>query len=344
MKILYMSCHIVLEYDEVRLLHDLGHEVFSIGGYCDPRKPHNNMRPPLDFDANQEVLSLFYHMCHQNFLKGIPEGECGKHVTKEFINYFDCVIVAHREDWIRLNWDVFKSKRVILRMIGQNTPHNELGLKRHVDNGVKIIRYSPSERMIKNFVGEDVLIRFLKYKSDFKNRNVINKNAMTFGQSVKKREQSCFGTCVEMVSKQTPYKLYGPENHEYSFDGGFLFYKEQMEKLSNTAAYFYTGTHPAQYTLNFLEAMLAGIPIVSIGSELIKDFCEPFPFEVPDILDTIHPELHFDYINQISYRLNELIQNESLNNLISEKQLEIAYDLFSVEKNKFQWNDFLYSL
>jgi len=61
-------------------------------------------------------------------------------------------------------------------------------------------------------------------------------------------------------------------------------------------------------------------------------------------VNLFHPELHYNYINQISFRLNELIQNESLNKMISEKQQQVAYDLFSVEKNKYEWNDFLYSL
>lgn len=344
MRILYMPCHIILEYDEVRLLKDLGHEVFSVGGYCDPRKPHNNMRPPLNFDADPMVLSMFYHMCHQNFLKGIPEGDCGKHFTKEFIDNFDCIIVVHRMDWIKLNWDLFKSKLVILRTIGQNTSINEDSLKYCIDKGVKIVRYSPKERQLKNYAGEDIVLRFFKYNSDFKKRDVVNKNAMTFGQSVKFREKFCFGDCMEMVSKQVPYKLYGPENQLYNFNGGFLSYDEQIQMLSNTSVYFYTGTYPAQYTLNFIEAMLSGIPIVSIGTEITEDFCEPFPFEVPDILSTVYSDLCFNNINQISNRLNELIQNEKLNGIISEKQLKVAYDLFSVERNKFDWNDFLYSL
>jgi glycosyltransferase involved in cell wall biosynthesis len=283
-------------------------------------------------------------MCHQNFLNGIPEPDCEKRLTKEFVDKFDCIIVVHKLEWIKLNWEYFKSKLVILRTIGQNTYANEVELKSFFNKGVKIIRYSPKERELKNYAGETNLIRFLKYKSDFKNRNVINKNAMTFGQNVKNRKNSCFGICMEMIFEKVPYKLYGPENENYVFNGGRLSYKEQIEMLSNTSVYFYTGTYPAQYTLNFLEAMLSGIPIVSIGVDAMQDFCEPFPIEVMDILDSVHENLHFNYMVKVSHRLNELIQNESLNDFISKKQLKIAYNLFSAEKNKYQWNDFLYQL
>ncbi len=344
MKILYMSCHIVLEYDEVRLFHDLGHEIFSIGGYCDPRKPHNNMRPPLDFDANQEWLSMFYHMCHQNFLKGVPEGECGKHLTKEFVDNFDCIIVSHRVDWIELNWEVFKSKLIVLRTIGQNTIVNEDNLNYFINKGVKIVRYSPKERDYCNYAGEDAMIRFLKYQTDFKSRCIINKCAITFGQSIKYREKACFGNYIEFVAKKIPFKLYGPENDKYDFDGGFLFYEEQLEKLATNATYFYTGTFPAQYTLNFIEAMLSGIPIVSIGAELTKTHSDPFPFEVPDILDLVRLDLHFNNLNEIVNRLSLLIEDVELNTIISAKQIEVAYELFSAEKNGYKWNDFLNSL
>jgi len=39
MKILYLSCHAVLEYDELRILNDLGYDVTSVGGYINPKSP-----------------------------------------------------------------------------------------------------------------------------------------------------------------------------------------------------------------------------------------------------------------------------------------------------------------
>jgi len=47
MKILYLSCHSVLEFDEVKLFHELGHEVFSPGSYVEPLNPGDPMRPGI---------------------------------------------------------------------------------------------------------------------------------------------------------------------------------------------------------------------------------------------------------------------------------------------------------
>ena len=64
-KILYLSCHEVLEYDEVSLLLELGHEVFSPGAYVEPANPGGKtMRPSIpgveidpDLRAQYELIS-----------------------------------------------------------------------------------------------------------------------------------------------------------------------------------------------------------------------------------------------------------------------------------------------
>jgi hypothetical protein len=45
-RILLCLSHSIEEYDQLRLLHSLGHEVASIGGYIDPANPHVDIRPP----------------------------------------------------------------------------------------------------------------------------------------------------------------------------------------------------------------------------------------------------------------------------------------------------------
>ena len=48
MKILYLSCHEVLEFDEISMLSDIGVQVFSIGAYLDPARPTGGgLRPAL---------------------------------------------------------------------------------------------------------------------------------------------------------------------------------------------------------------------------------------------------------------------------------------------------------
>ena len=59
-----MSCHDVLEYDEIRILSQLGHDVFSTGGYINPRSPHSSMRPGLELDFNKSLFDKCqYFVC-----------------------------------------------------------------------------------------------------------------------------------------------------------------------------------------------------------------------------------------------------------------------------------------
>ena len=39
--IVLLLAHSIEEHDQLRLLADIGHQVFSIGGYIDPRHPHD---------------------------------------------------------------------------------------------------------------------------------------------------------------------------------------------------------------------------------------------------------------------------------------------------------------
>ena len=335
-----MSCHDVLEFDEIRILNDLGHKVFCIGSYMRPNNPHRNIRPALKIDHDEELVKLYEHFTHQNYLNNFGDNS-GKFLHKEFLDKFDCVIVMHKVDWIDLNIDLFKNKKVILRTIGQNLELSENCLNEYKKNGVKILRYSPKERELPNYAGEDCLIRFLKYKSDFKKRNFTEKFVISFGQNVIERAAFCGYDYIENVSKHIPFKLFGPQNELSSCNSGMISYEQQIEELSKNAAYFYTGTWPAQYTLGFVEAFLSGIPIVSISDHLFYEKMKIFyPSEVCQILDRVK-SLYKSDLNEIVKILNQLLNDVSYVNDVSQHQMKVAEELFSVEKNIDQWKNFL---
>jgi glycosyltransferase involved in cell wall biosynthesis len=53
---------------------------------------------------------------------------------------------------------------------------------------------------------------------------------------------------------------------------GQLDYDTMKEALRRARAYLYTGTQPASYTLGLIEAMMVGIPVVSIGPSWMRVF------------------------------------------------------------------------
>jgi len=263
MKILYLSAHSILEYDEVKLLHDLGHEVWSPGAFICPENPgDHSLRPAIPgMKMNQDWNTKWHE------LAGTMPGVDPKYkLSKEFVSEFDLVIVMHIPDWIINNWEAFDGTRVIWRTIGQSIESTEAQLKPYREKGLQIVRYSPMEENIPGYIGSDALIRFYKDPDDYKDWTGETRQVITFAQSMKQRDVACNFTLFELVTRPFPRKLYGPGN-EGSCSGAMdrVSHEEQKEILRKSRCYFATGTHPASYTLNFMEAWMTGIPVIAIG-------------------------------------------------------------------------------
>lgn len=344
LNILYMSTHAVLEYDEIRLLDELGYNVTSIGAYITPLNPHVDIRPPLNIKHNIEFENKIHHMFNLNKNNGIELNMCSKVLNKDVLNDYDVVIVMEKIDWIELNWEVLKNKIVILRTIGQSNETVELKIKKYLDKGISVIRYSPSEQHVKNFAGQSILIRFLKYQSDFKNRShTPNNKLISIGQDIKNRKDTCFGNIIEEVATRLNFILYGTNNENYNFYGGNISYYELIDILSISGCYLYTGTYPAPYTLNFIEALMSGIPIISIGHEWYRSKFYDYNSEVPAILNAYGINCA-NNINDIISLYNKFTQDPNYATETSFKQIDIASKMFSVEQNKYKWKEYIESL
>lgn len=262
MRILYLSCHEVLEYNELILFHELGYDIFSPGAYVEPQnRGDQNMRPGIPgLVYNQDVVQQ-YHRIGAQF-----PGEDGKrHLTKEFVDNFDAVIVMHIPDWIEVNWDAIKHKRVIWRTIGQSVASVEQKMAPYKNQGLQIVRYSPREVHIPHFAGMDALIRFYKDQNIYQGWTGELAQVITFSQSMEQRGTHCNYALFEQVTRPFCRKLFGPENNQPGFGMGKISWQDQIRELQKARVYFYTGTHPASYTLNFIESWMCGTPVVAIG-------------------------------------------------------------------------------
>lgn len=335
--ILYLSCHSILEFDELRMLTEFDEfDVFSIGGYIDMKMPHSDMRPALTKDTNPAFKTAFAEMC-----KTKPEGIDAIYcLTSDFVNNFDVIIVMHIPDILDKNWDVIKHKTVIWRSIGQSTIDVERRLLKYRNEGLKIIRYSPIETEIPEYIGHDAIIRFGKYPSDFLPWVGDKLEVITFAQNMFARNAFCNYSIMKRVCEQFDYKVYGPNNTNLGrWAGGCVPYSKLAEILSQHRVYFYTGTWPASYTLNFIEALMAGIPIVSIGYELASKLGK-FPFEVPTILETCG--FVSNDPDDLKYYIRKLFGGEStiLQGISNDTRIK-ALELFDANRIKHQWRDFL---
>ena len=126
MNILYVGSHSILEYDEVRLLSDLGHDVFSIGAYTDPATPSDDKRPALPGVTYHPELAA---LCHRQREKHAGEDTryyidyAKADLAPELLEWADVTIIAAFPDaWIAPQWAKLRQHRVIWRTIGQSDP------------------------------------------------------------------------------------------------------------------------------------------------------------------------------------------------------------------------------
>lgn len=346
-KILYVSCHAVLEYDELRMFSDLGFPFFSLGSYINPTHPQIPIRPALINPKEISTAWESYHkMTHLNVCAGEPPEWHGKLFSKEFLDNFDIIILMHIPDWIERNWDVLKGRKVIWRTIGQSTPNVELRLTKCRKEGLKIVRYSPFEKNIRNYIGEDAIIRFGKYKEDFIKWIGSIDQVITVCQSMKSRSSDCNYDAFLHATRGFRAKIYGQgnENVEEWLRADKIYSYEHLKKVySENAVYLYTGTKPSCYTLNFMEAMMTGIPIVSIGPTLSKFENDDYT-EVPFLLDSCYDGGWSDDISQMKLKIYDFLNDRDKSQSASESLRAIGRQLFDATLIKKQWADFLTSI
>lgn len=341
MKLLYLSAHSILEYDELTLFHELGYSIFSPGAYVEPLNPGDaSLRPGipgLEYDPN--IVEQWHR------LSSAHPGEDGKdHLTKEFVDNFDVIVVMHLPRWIERNWDAMKHKTVIWRTIGQSISNNENQLRPFRAEGMKIVRYSPMESNIPGFIGSDALIRFYKDPNNYGEWNGKEKRVISFAQSMKQRGSACNFEFFEETTRPFNRHLFGPGNEDIgNWTTGKVPYERLRQEMRNNRVYFYTGTHPASYTLNFIEAWMTGIPVIAIGSEYGNGAAFPNHdlYEIPHLIQDGVTGFVSDSKEELQFYIKTLFENDSLAAAIGKAGRDEAMRHFNKDMIKASWNAFL---
>ncbi len=333
MRIVLMLAHSVEEFEQLGLLSELGHDVFSIGGYINPAHPHDDKRPAL------------LNVKHFPELQAIVDGlgtddnldEAKRHLPDGIIDWADVIICHHREHtWIAGQWDRIKHKRVVWRTVGQSVENNERTMAPFRAQGLQIVRYSPKEWNIPSFCGADALIRFYKDPEEWSGWTGHIPRVVNFTQHLKQRHPYTNYEFWDEATKELSRLPCGPGSEEHGGIGSTSL-EDMKLVLRNSRAYLYTGTQPASYTLGLIEALMTGIPVVSIGPAYMKVFpYGPFLFE--------GHELSPHWSNS-AFRANgvlrDILNYDEFASSISITQRAKAIEIFGKEKVKADWKAFL---
>lgn len=347
MNILLLLAHAIEEHDQLKLLSELGYNCFSIGAYTTPSTPDVDIRPALPQVADYPGLREACHLKRVEHaqdkqiltLDGLrdPVDWAKADLPDEVIDWADVIICHHFEHtWIVPQWDRIKHKRVIWRTVGQSVEHNERMMALLRPAGLQVVRYSPKERNIPGYAGEDEVIRFYKDPEEWNGWNGKAVHVINFTQNLRQREPyTNWGFWAE-ATKGLKVVAGGPGSEV--IDGlGEVSSAQMLRELQNARVYLYTGTQPASYTLGLIEAMMIGVPVVSIGPAWMGVFpYGPMLFEGHELAGLWSNSAALAH-NQLA----ALLADMDLAQYRSQLQRERAISLFGKEKIGKEWASFL---
>jgi hypothetical protein len=355
-RILYLSCHSILEFDELSLLTELEGElspdggvteVFSMGAYTNPTQSGDYKRSVIPKGVMYPHLYDVAMQCDKD------------RIHPELLEWADVIVMMHNsrvpgqtdeQPWVVRNWDTIKrlnrNNRTVWRSIGQSTPAIERELSRFRPEGLKLLRYSPLEEKLPNYAGADGMIRFAKDEQEFSGWTGERQQVMALSQSFKKRGAHLGFSVFDKVTGGMNRKVYGSDNEDLGeMFGGSPSFHELQAVLRQNRVFFYFGTIPAPYTLGFIEAMMTGIPVVAVGKQLRRmDAYHWENYEVPDIIVNGVNGYVSDDINQLRGYIQNLLDDQQLAKSIGEAGRQTALGLFGKRQRMQEWSDFLRKL
>ena len=333
MKLLYLSCHPTLEYEELIIFDQLGIETFSTGFYR-RNGDSSPSRPALEFANHINVADEFefYHPGYKTATR--------LNLNREFAKKFDVVMVSQMPQLLQ-NWNVIKDKKVIWRTCGlSNTAEQSAQVLKN--EGLIIVRWSPTEKKIPNYAGESCLIRASIDSNQFSEWSVTGNNALIVSGALRGRGIFTNYSVFSRIHQEVKLRIIGGGNEDIP-GAETVDYFDLIKLYQTTPVFLSLGTKPSPYVFTLVEAMMVGCPIVTIGphlGNLSTDKTYEGHILVDNGIDGIVADNHDDLI----MGLNNLINNRSLGHEYSVRIREKAKQLFSREVAIPKWNEFFKNL
>lgn len=292
MKMLYVAAgHPLQCADHILMWERLGIKWFSTAYYCDTDKPGDLPYIKRNLNLDSKLVDNFKTIgkTHKEPIILVRKNANfgGKNYpnlfkfSERFLKNFDMFFVGHNISNLDSIVKYINPKKnlVVMNTFGMHAEHHEERLKKHSDNGVKIVRNSPKEHLIyPKFAGYDEIIR----GSVIKDENEISgwtgelPQVVTFTNtfylptdrsSIKRR-----GKYLEIRDKcqGIPFILHGSSNEKdpLKLSQGILPHSEKVELLQKSRINLVTGTPGANNTYSMVESWIMGMPTVVFGREM----------------------------------------------------------------------------
>jgi hypothetical protein len=260
------------------------------------------------------------------------------HLPQAIIDWADVIICHHVEwRWLVNNWPRIRDKRCIWRTVGQSSHENEARMAPLREDGLQVVRYSPKERAIPGYIGEDALIRFWKDPAEWHGWHGHDAVVTNVTQNIVERAFFCNLQFWLDATQGLAVIPAGQQSEQLPGGLGELAFEDMKTLLQASRVYLYTGTQPASYTLGLIEAAMTGIPVVSIGPSHMRALpYGPKLFEGHEI--ALHwsddPYMARMWIKQLLLDINQAREESAI-------QRARAIEMFGKDTIGAQWTDFL---
>ena len=269
MKLFIKSCHASLEYDQARMFHDMGYEVY--GNWDVGSSQRRKINGVTDINSNMDD--------------------------------FENIILHQTEDFDLVMEDLLKAgKKVILSVFGQgcDRQHEHVGKLCAAYPKAFVTSYSVKDYNTYIRLGcppdKISMIRFSKYLSDFKPWKGKWPVCYISCNSIHRRGDGCGWEILQKIEKSgIPIILGGCETANACDYGLGETEEVAMQNIyCNAMCHLHLGTAPAPITLTLLEAFCAGTPVIPYhnGFGLIDEGFElDFLGNVQGLIDAIKRNL-----------------------------------------------------
>ncbi len=333
LKILYYGFHEVLAYDDISLLSRLGHTVFS----------------PLVFrslDQSRKLRSVPSSYIHAELAKQYEKTG----LSREFVSQFDVAIYIHNpSENISRHIQALKHIPVVYRTIGQCTNASEAALK-PFENQLTIVRYSDFETRGLNHCRTDAVIRFGK-KIDFLSNRTESGRVTTFHSGFVRRTNQSTPNVEDYksISSLGNFDLYGSANEGIPVYRGLVDDEKQLEIYNNSSLYLFVHTVPTSYTLNFIEALCSGVPVLAPTADYIVRNTHKYGvhvdfyaerYEIPDLLGNDERVLFYS-VDDAKKKISRLMDDGDLRQAIRYNQTRVAISEFDEKSVGKDWDNLL---
>jgi glycosyltransferase involved in cell wall biosynthesis len=346
MRLLYISSwHTTQEFDDLTIFTELGIDWFSTGIYLNPEDPVPYGNKILRTTINKKIDPSLL----EEFLKLNPKRYffCPPNITKHFIQNFDVIFCNFSYMYPNvielLTKCVDNYSPIIYRTYGHQSEEIELKLQelRKIYK-ILLIRNSPTESSIKSYSGHDAIIRGYVDENIYNNWKCTIQSSLTFANDFNARiyhkNYSNYRVFLKDIKPFIQNNLYGHGNGIVKSNNPVL-WNEQLQLYKSHAVYFSLNSPPANFPYSFIEALMTGIPIVTIGTEL-GNAPGRNSYEASSLITNGVNGFYSDKPDELKVMVTTLILDQNLGKKIGEEGRKLALTYFSKEKIKNQWFDF----